>query len=56
MDCSYDAVMAPIPTCVDAEHPAKYPPFTYLEFMSEYSGANYSNPEKAAAGMALQGA
>lgn len=56
MDCSYDAVMAPIPTCVDADHPAKYPPFTYLEFMSEYSGANYSSPEKAAAGMALQGA
>jgi isopenicillin N synthase-like dioxygenase len=56
MDCSYDAVMAPIPTCVDAEHPAKHPPFTYLEFMSEYSGANYSRPEQAAAGMALQGA
>jgi isopenicillin N synthase-like dioxygenase len=56
MDCSYDAVMAPIPTCVDAERPAKYPPYTYLEFMSEYSGANYSKPEQAAAGMALQGA
>ena len=56
MDCSYDAVMAPVPTCVDAAHPAKYPPFTYLEFMSEYSGANYSRPEQAAAGMALQGA
>lgn len=56
MDCSYDAVMAPIPTCVDAAHPAKYPPFTYLDFMSEYSGANYSKPEQAAAGMALQGA
>ncbi len=56
MDCSYDAVMAPVPTCVDAAHPAKYPPFTYLDFMSEYSGANYSKPEQAAAGMALQGA
>ena len=56
MDCSYDAVMAPIPTCVDAAHPAKYPPYTYLDFMSEYSGANYSKPEQAAAGMALQGA
>ena len=56
MDCSYDAVMAPIPTCVDEEHPAKYPPFTYLDFMSEYSGANYSRPDQAAAGMALQGA
>ena len=56
MDCSYDAVMAPIPTCADATHPAKYPPFTYLDFMSEYSGANYSKPEQAAAGMALQGA
>ncbi len=56
MDCGYDAVMAPIPTCVDAEHPAKYPPYTYLDFMSEYAGANYSDPQRAAAGMALQGA
>lgn len=56
MDCDYRTVMAPIPTCVDAEHPAKYPPFTYPEFMSAYSGANYSNPDRAAAGVALQGA
>lgn len=55
MDCSYDSLMAPIPTCVDADHPAKYAPYTYLDFMSEYSGANYSKPEQAAAGMALQG-
>ena len=48
--------MAPIPTCVDTAHPAKYPPYTSLGFMSEYSGANYSKPEQAAAGMALQGA
>jgi len=49
-------VMAPVPTCVDAEHPAKYPPFTYLDFMTEYSGANYSRPEQAAAGVALSSA
>lgn len=56
MDCDYRAVMAPVPTCVDEAHPAKYPPFTYLDFMREYAGANYSDPQKAAGGMALQGA
>jgi isopenicillin N synthase-like dioxygenase len=54
MDCSYEAVMAPVPTCVDAEHPAKWPPFTYLDFMGEYAGANYANSTSAATGMALE--
>jgi isopenicillin N synthase-like dioxygenase len=56
MDCSYTAVMAPIPTCIDADHPPKYPPFTYLDFMSEYAGANYGDSTQAAGGMALQSA
>ncbi|MDB5373089.1 MAG: 2OG-Fe(II) oxygenase [Belnapia sp.] len=54
MDCDYDAVMAPLPSCVTPENPAHYRPFTYLQFMEEYSGANYG--ERAAAGVALQGA
>jgi len=56
MDCDYRTVMAPLPTCVDAEHPAKYPPHTYLEFMREYASANYGDRQGAAAGVALQGA
>jgi isopenicillin N synthase-like dioxygenase len=56
MDCAYDAVMAPIPTCVDAAHPARYPPFTYLDFMTDYVGANYGGAERAAAGVALPAA
>lgn len=55
MDCDYDAVMAPLPTCVTADNPARYPPFTYLDFMAEYAGANYG-ARGAAAGVALQGA
>ena len=57
MDCDYDAVMAPLPGCVTADNPARYPPFTYPAFMSEYSGANYGGrDDRAAAGVALQGA
>jgi len=56
MDCDYRTVMEPIPTCVDAEHPAKYPPFTYLDFMRDYASANYGDRQGAAAGVALQGA
>jgi isopenicillin N synthase-like dioxygenase len=56
MDCDYDAVMEPVPTCVSAENPPRYPPFTYPEFMAEYSGANYGERDQAAAGVALQGA
>jgi hypothetical protein len=59
MDCDYDAVMAPIPTCVTADNPARYQPYTYLDFMSEYSGANYGERDAAvgaAGGVALQGA
>jgi hypothetical protein len=48
--------MAPVPTCVTAENPARYQPFTYPEFMGEYSGSNYGEREGAAAGVALQGA
>jgi isopenicillin N synthase-like dioxygenase len=56
MDCDYDAVMAPIPTCMTPDNPPRYPPFTYLEFMTEYSGANYDQRGRSAAGVELQGA
>lgn len=55
MDCDYDAVMAPIPTCVTPDNPPRYPPFTYLDFMTQYAGANYGGqtPAQPAAGIAL---
>ena len=56
MDCSYDAVMQTVPTCDTPENPARYKPFTYLDFMSEYSGANYGERGRSAAGVELQGA
>jgi isopenicillin N synthase-like dioxygenase len=56
MDCDYEAVMAPIPTCVTEENPPRYPPFTYLDFMSQYAGANYGNQNagQPAAGVSLE--
>ena len=56
MDADYEAVLAPIPTCVDAGHPAKYPPFTYLDFMTEYTNSNYRERQKAKSEVELQGA
>ena len=56
LDASYDALIEPIPTCVDAAHPAKYPPFTYLDFMTEYTSANYAERQKANKEVELQGA
>ena len=56
MDASYDALIEPVPTCVDAAHPAKYPPFTYLDFMTEYTSANYAERLKAQKEVELQGA
>lgn len=56
MDADYEALIEPLPTCVDAEHPAKYPPFTYLDFMTEYTSANYAERQKANKEVALQGA
>lgn len=58
MDPGYNSVLAPVPTCVDAEHPARHAPFTYPEFMTAYSSANYAEREAARArsGAELQGA
>ncbi len=49
MDCSIDHVMAPIPTCVGAENPARHAPITYTEFMTTYQRINYSEAMAEAA-------
>jgi isopenicillin N synthase-like dioxygenase len=59
MDADYDTVIAPLPSCVDADHPAQWAPFTYLQFMEEYTGRNYAEREaerQARGEVALQGA
>lgn len=60
MDCARDFVMAPIPTCVDADHPPLHEPTTYAEFMTAYQQANYDHARKETArtkdGVELQGA
>ncbi len=59
MDADYDTVMAPLPTCVDDAHPAQWEPYTYLGFMTEYTGRNYAEREaqrRAKGEVELQGA
>ncbi len=59
MDADYDTVLAPLPTCVDAQNPAQWSPFTYLDFMTEYTGRNYAEREaqrRAKGEVELQGA
>jgi isopenicillin N synthase-like dioxygenase len=45
MDADYGTEISPLPTCVDAQHPAQWEPFTYLQFMNEYAGRNYAERE-----------
>ena len=40
VDCNIDWPMACLPTCAGAERPAKYPPFTYAEYMAAYQDMN----------------
>lgn len=59
LDADYDTVLEPLPTCVDALHPAQWPAFTYLDFMNEYTGRNYAEREaqrRAAGELEVQGA
>jgi isopenicillin N synthase-like dioxygenase len=37
-----------LPTCQDADHPAKYPPISYGEYKQEFVAANYFNPKSLA--------
>jgi len=40
VDCNIDWPMECIPTCASAERPAKYPRFTYAEYMAAYQDMN----------------
>src|SRR5215472_4908097 len=41
-DCSIDWPMECLPTCTSTARPAKYPRFTYAEYMSAYHDASYA--------------
>jgi isopenicillin N synthase-like dioxygenase len=40
-----DALMECVPTCTDADHPAKYPPVTFGEFHADYAARNFAYAE-----------
>jgi isopenicillin N synthase-like dioxygenase len=42
VDCNIDWPMECLPTCMSATRPAKYPRFTYAEYMSAYHDAGYA--------------
>ncbi len=42
-DCGADHVMAPLPSCVSADTPAKYEPITYTQYMTWYRNQNYDH-------------
>ncbi len=48
MDCSYDFVMACLPTCQWADNPPRYDPISYAEFRKFYRKSHYA-PEAEAA-------
>ncbi|MGH2341340.1 isopenicillin N synthase family dioxygenase [Segnochrobactraceae bacterium EtOH-i3] len=50
---TYDTVVEALPSCVDADHPAKYPPVTsgdYINGRFAATFAHYAEAQKAAAG------
>ncbi|MBN8746030.1 MAG: isopenicillin N synthase family oxygenase [Variovorax sp.] len=49
LDTSMDAVIECLPTCVDAEHPAKYPPMRYGDRLMEHMSKNYDYRKSPAA-------
>ncbi|MFN4091074.1 MAG: isopenicillin N synthase family dioxygenase [Alphaproteobacteria bacterium] len=49
-DCNIDWPVAPVATCVSPEDPPKFPPTTYLEYMSWYRDRNYDALKPAGAG------
>jgi isopenicillin N synthase-like dioxygenase len=51
-DCNIDWPMKCLPTCATAEHPDKYPTFTYAEYMSAYHDA--SQAKDSADGVRIQ--
>ena len=52
VDCNVDWPMECLPTCTSAERPAKYPRFTYAEYMSAYHDA--ANARDSADGVRIQ--
>lgn len=44
-----DAIIAPVPTCVDAEHPAKYQPLLYADHRRKLNLTNFDHRRQAAA-------
>lgn len=47
-DCNVDHVMRALPSCVGPDRPARYPPFTYTQYMSWYQRQNYDHARTAA--------
>ena len=41
-----DVMIETLPTCIDAEHPDKYPPITYGEHLAAIRAQNYDIPDK----------
>jgi isopenicillin N synthase-like dioxygenase len=48
-DCNVDYVMECLPSCTGPGNPSKYPPTTYLEYMSWYQRQNYDHARTEAA-------
>lgn len=47
-DATIDHVMECLPTCTGPGNPPKYPPTTYMQFVSAYQKANYDHVREAA--------
>ena len=47
-DCHLDHVMECLPSCHGPDNPPKYPPTTYLEYMTDFTRTNYDNVRAAA--------
>ncbi len=52
-DCWADHVMTCLPTCTGPSNPPKYPPITYVEYMTWFRSMNYGGGAKDAQGTAL---
>jgi isopenicillin N synthase-like dioxygenase len=46
-DCTIDHEMVCLPSCTDADHPPKYEPTTYTQFMTWYQKQNYDHVRNA---------
>ncbi|WP_454688557.1 isopenicillin N synthase family dioxygenase [Achromobacter aloeverae] len=53
MDCNIDWTMECLPTCQDEDHPPKYAPITYTEYLAWYRNQNYADRDKSASDVTL---